>query len=494
MLISSPDHDDHLLGQHTVRMSPISTAQLHLDSRSFCLASPGDTVLIPVLLNNSQPTSIRYSLTPLGADTSGHGMTKSTFLKPKADVVDLSARELKAIESARVEALQSTRLSTPREADDDDEYDDDDDEAEDINEDARSSHSWLQKTQSISYIRVTKPGILRLERVAHASGVDARLVYPIEVTIAPCPTAEFVDDARRLSDTIRCAGDNPDLDLKIRIFGVPPLSLRWHRETNGKTDPFLVEGIQGDHEESRGMTTAPKIIDVPLTVSVEALGEHVYNLGSVTDGLGNHVTLDSSASSYSQSRLSSGTGVKADSKLRRSMTVLRRPTVSFRKCAPNNPTSMLIGSETSIPILNREADDLDAPWEIKVDFTPSGGTGKNAKPWTKTIATQDTRHNAELLVQDAGTYTIKGVKGRYCDGDVMNPDVCPVVELPKPTAEIEWRRIHEWQASSLRTLSHLNCCTVPETLAWLPPWFSTGHRHSKYSIEPRRTEKVGASS
>lgn len=26
----------------------------------------------------------------------------------------------------------------------------------------------------------------------------------------------------------------------------------------------------------------------------------------------------------------------------------------------------------------------------------------------------------------------------------MAPDTCKVIEKPRPTAEIEWKRIHEW--------------------------------------------------
>src|SRR5882757_8269370 len=58
--------DSHLLGQHTVRMSPISTAQLNPYGQTYCLSSPSSSVLIPVLLNNSNPNFLRYSLIPLG--------------------------------------------------------------------------------------------------------------------------------------------------------------------------------------------------------------------------------------------------------------------------------------------------------------------------------------------------------------------------------------------------------------------------------------------
>lgn len=33
---------------------------------------------------------------------------------------------------------------------------------------------------------------------------------------------------------------------------------------------------------------------------------------------------------------------------------------------------------------------------------------------------------------------------QWCEGDVLSPETCKVVEKPMPTAEIEWKRIHEW--------------------------------------------------
>jgi nucleoporin POM152 len=33
---------------------------------------------------------------------------------------------------------------------------------------------------------------------------------------------------------------------------------------------------------------------------------------------------------------------------------------------------------------------------------------------------------------------------QWCEGDVMAPETCKVVEKQRPSAEIEWKRIHEW--------------------------------------------------
>lgn len=444
--------DAHLLGQHTVRMSPISTANLNPYGQTFCIAHPGQHVLVPVLLNNTNPTSIKYSLTPLGyrEDAAGHDNAKAVG---KVERVELGAKELKAIEHARQEALQVARsvASAKRNSEDYDEYDDDeDDEVLHI-----PGTQDLQKSQSLVHIRLSKPGVLRLDRVLDASNVEARLVYPGEVAIVPCPRASFAPvSALGEGQNVRCAvpwlssGSGENLDLNIDVFGVPPLSLRWQRSVNGRTEPFMVEGIEGDDHVHTGSSDsrryasagyrAAQQLSIPLTVTLDALGKHTYVLESVTDALGNMVS-------------AGATGVDGPSlgnfnETTRSVDVLRRPAVAFKHCGPGNPTSLLIGSEAQLAVVAKEADVLDAPWEVDVKYHPleqQDGKKSKLKPWKKTISTSGDRKELAIQANAPGEYTITHVKGRYCEGDVLSPDVCKVVERPLPTAEIEWKKIHE---------------------------------------------------
>jgi nucleoporin POM152 len=108
--------DGNLAGQHTVRMSPISTAQLNPYTQRFCMDASSTSVLVPILLNNSNPTSLRYTVTPLGYTDSSGG---------KIESVTLSSRDLKAIENARLERLRLTKTTKQEYYDDSiDDYDD----------------------------------------------------------------------------------------------------------------------------------------------------------------------------------------------------------------------------------------------------------------------------------------------------------------------------------------------------------------------------------
>ncbi|KAH9081740.1 hypothetical protein EDB83DRAFT_2334467 [Lactarius deliciosus] len=378
--------DSHLAGQHTVRMSPISTAQLNPYSQRFCLDSSSTNVLVPVLLNNSNPISLRYTITPLGHLESSGG---------KIESVTLSARDLKAIENAQYF---------------DDDVDDYDDEyAADDSRDAHSPLPRLQKTQSLEPFTSTT--------VNDPSGVDARISYPSEVTVAPCPSAQFVDgDALTRGDNVKCAAtglntldEEKDVRLTLSIYGVPPLTLKWFKEVNGRREYFVVEGIETE-QLSRSdtstplQTSPPQEVRVPLTVSAEAFGVHTYVLESVTDALGNLETL-------------SNLSLESSTKISRSLRVLHRPTMAFKGCGPQKPSSLRIGSNVSLVIDSQDSDDLDSPWDVKVRYQPP----------TDEFGKSD-RRDLTVTADSPGDYTIVDIRGKYCEGDVLSPETCTVDE------------------------------------------------------------------
>ncbi|KAI6047907.1 hypothetical protein EDC04DRAFT_2864066 [Pisolithus marmoratus] len=423
------DKNQHLLGQHTVHMSPISTAQLNPDGYPFCLSPPGHTAFIPILVNGTAPSSVRYSFTPL---TYIEGQTGTG----RIEHIEMNAKELKAIAQARLEGLQVIRFTNAE--DEYDEYDDGDDGP-------LSSESHLRKTESLAHIRVTKPGTVRLDRVLDSSGMAVRLLHPLEVTAVPCPTAQYTEDSLQSTESdIRCAGDN-HLDLTIDIRGVPPLSLKWSKDVNGKKETFLVDNIDDgstthpstrDLREVASRTRTPQKFIVPLSLSVDSLGRVTFVLESVVDGLGNVISLDQGTSSESRA------GVAGDSRTVRSLNVLSRPLVSFRQCGPGYPTSLLIGSESSLVLGIDNGDSLDAPWTVHIMYDSFENTADVKQQYLALEAEANTRE-LSFGVRAPGEYTIANIKGKYCEGDVLSPDTCKVVQKPLPTAEIEWKRIHE---------------------------------------------------
>lgn len=321
------------------------------------------------------------------------------------EYIDLSGKEIKAFEKARLDALQIARPSTTPSQDDYDEYDDDEDTSP---SDTPFSRSHLQKTQSLVHIKVSRPGKIRLERVLDSSNAEARVRYSPDVVVAPCPSVSFVPDSHD-KDNVRCVSQDPEVQLMIDISGVPPLSLRWYKSINGRRESYLVEGIEGDYDSTQiSRKGVPQKFRVPLTVSLESTGNHVYALEEVMDLVGNIV------------RINPHNTTSGNSESMRTFQILRRPTVSFKHCGPGNPTWILIGSEAPLTIAAQDADDSDAPWEVVVKYqAPITSEGddkslKRLKPWKKTLSTQGSRRDMTLHANAPGQYTITSVKGKVC--------------------------------------------------------------------------------
>ncbi|KAL5535305.1 hypothetical protein ACEPAF_3399 [Sanghuangporus sanghuang] len=417
--------DDHLKGEHTVRMSPTGTAKLNPNARSYCLSSSASTVLVPVLLNNTIPSHIRYGVTRPGSG--------------KVDYIDVSAKEIRAIEQQRLEALQLSKASAEAEEGYSEvDWDSEDEDSPETQDRLIGFSQELEKTQSVVHIRVNKPGIIRLERVLDASTSSAARIFPSEVPIVPCPQAVFLSDNLVKSNTIRCIGSKEELSVKVS--GVPPLSLNWHRDINGRREHFSVDRMESEPDKQGQIGELRLPLDMPLHVP----GYHEYILDSISDGLGNFQTL---APIISPAK---GEAKDTDSRLSketlRSVTVLKRAAMSFRDCAPGKPASLLIGSETPLIVAARESDKQDGPWDVTIQFQPnqiSKKDRKTPKPWVKTLTTPWGRNQLSLSANVPGEYSIIDVKGHYCPGDILSPETCRVVLQPYPTAEITWKRIHE---------------------------------------------------
>ena len=195
-----------------------------------------------MLFNNTTPSSIRYSLSPLSDPTA------KTF-------VDVHLRELKSLLERRAKSgshqggfHQDDQEESPDEAFER-EFEEYDHPSKKQIQDSSAGPSGpyppLQKTQGLWYIRVNKPGIIRLEGAGDRGSSDAVRIRTVETTVVHCPSVRFVRAPKATRDTmVQCTGSEEQLFLKV--FGIPPLSLQWQREAGGKREQFLVEGIGSD--------------------------------------------------------------------------------------------------------------------------------------------------------------------------------------------------------------------------------------------------------
>lgn len=215
---------------------PSSTAKLNPAGQSFCLGPPTNSVLIPILLNNTKPSHIRYTISHPNSQ--------------KVDTVDIGTKELRQIEEHLQKQLQLTKSAANDISDINEEDWDAEDEDEEIAKTSGqrllgypSASNKLEKTQSYVHLKVTKPGVVRLVRVQDSATSDTARIYPNEISVVPCPRMSFVPDKISSGDSVRCMGSKEELGVKV--YGVPPLTLKWHREINGRREHFSVDRIEG---------------------------------------------------------------------------------------------------------------------------------------------------------------------------------------------------------------------------------------------------------
>ena len=204
-------------------------------------------MLIPIILNNTKTASlVQYSIAPLGD-------------KGPRDYINVTSRELNKMQSAAAAHFaEHDRLLGSSEADYDDDDDDDDDDDHAIR--ARTAQSQLkmipsssraaylarkklEKTQSLIYLRLTRPGFVRLERILDSSHADVRIWRysgQPDTTVVECPSAVFKSEDLA---NLQCTGTAKEIHINVR--GTAPLTLRWHRVIDGKKAQFTVEGIEG---------------------------------------------------------------------------------------------------------------------------------------------------------------------------------------------------------------------------------------------------------
>lgn len=183
--------------------------------------------------------------------------------------VNVTSRELKKMQStaasliAQQEKLHSSTSPYDSEDDDDDEFGGEDDTlykkklAEKRKQQQLilpSSTSFsrsmldLAPTQKLIYLRITRPGLVRLERLLDQSGTDARIsrrIGLVEATVVECPSARWDDGAE--AGTLCASSGGKEVSIHVR--GTAPMTLKWHHlGTRGEKEEFTVEGIKGSNE------------------------------------------------------------------------------------------------------------------------------------------------------------------------------------------------------------------------------------------------------
>lgn len=460
------------------------------------MAKP-EPVLIPLILNNTVPSEVKYSVISLTDSTSSK--TKSISA---SSLIRASSKAIRPDENSEDEGLPSWALvpssantKTPRHR---------------VPHPSGSSHTNrddpfdMSPSESLYYIPVPDVGYIDLVSVLDSDGIPVRIRRRraadgsgVERTkIVHCPRAGFERRLEREVEAHRCvSGTQPESwSLELAVQGLEPLSVKWYES------PDKLQGLDGIVVGP--MAELDGMIRVPMNVSLGQPGRSTFRLDSVVDGCGNTMrfakqdNFDSPAHADNRQVVLATSGGhkhgKAGSKSNpllpgmlesRSVVVHRPPEVAFAGiCGRSESVSLLKGRKSRLDVrlsgIDHELRMPGAAWTIKIRFTPEAG-GK--------VEETEYQSKKELLTFEAtapGAYEIVSVKSTWCSGIVLVPNTvsggdlkfhfnfahtmplqCTVVLQPEPTLLTSFEPMHDVCKSEVGFVSTLHLTgTAPYTV------------------------------
>jgi nucleoporin POM152 len=266
------------------------------------------------------------------------------------------------------------------------------------------------------YVRVRKPGAYKLNQIISKDGSDVRL-YNRQVFVFTCPYARF----KPVPAMDYCTGDNETLQLEV--IGVPPLNVQYTRRTaSGLVSNLKFDRVQPEEFKTplQGQQTLDKSLfiaspepdytwaasqhlNINLNLTFESPSQEEYSISRVVDGAGNEIDL---------SGLSS-----------QSFEVHGRPVVQFQ-CGQTDPVNLLIGSKsTQLPL------GILGSGPFNLDYEFSGGP--------EVHSVKLTNNQNSISVSSPGEYKLLSVRDKFCQGQVMFPSTCQVVQPLVPTVKLQ---------------------------------------------------------
>jgi len=391
-----------ILGKQVIHILPEGSAMLNPDKSPFCLDSTIKEIHLPILVNQTKPILIELVR------------------------VDLETNQNETISFGASQAKRLIKNAVPVEG------------------------AGPAGTARLMQIPIKKPGHYRLQRMIDETKLEVSLRRS-EAFIVPCPQARV-----KSSGDNRCKNELSNVALEIE--GTPPLKIRYTTTVNGVEREASFQSIQPDdfvspflqRSQSSGplvSTTSPDMswaqsqrVQVPMNESLITTGKWIFSIQEVSDAFGNVVN-------YAKTHEEGEKLRKRTPELDRAFVVHERPKVLLEGCDPQRPLRVAKGQARGLPvryISTGKGAISDAVHTVHYTFISkndlkSDGSQDDAGQ-EKSIALKT---NQQISIKESGLYTLKSVSTEFCEGEVLEPSSCLLLNPPEPDLSLATEEVYD---------------------------------------------------
>ncbi|CAG8225103.1 unnamed protein product [Penicillium salamii] len=379
-----------ILGRQIVHILPEGSAVLNPDRGSLCLDSQRTTIDLPIRVNQTDPILIEVLRMDLNTGEN--------------ETITIPAKQLKGLKRQ-----------------------------------AEKKHAPGQLYRDLLF-PVRKTGIYRLQRVVDESQLDVQ-TRTFDALVVSCPRALIKN-----SHIDKCKGELSN--FKLEVEGTPPLKIKYSRQVNNLDRGFSVLNIQPDNLRSpilNGRTTSalfsvnqPDVswaqsqkIEVPLNESLNDGGEWFYTIEEVHDAIGNVANYSTIFEDGDRP------STKSQSQWYQ-FSVHERPQLSLQHCSSQNPLQVAKGDSTRFPLKfhpDGNAYSNDGPFSVGYSFQQDDDTQE------KTVSLKGLDHSPDI--KEPGLYALTSVSTKFCQGEIMEPSSCYLLNPPEPELAVRSERVFD---------------------------------------------------
>ena len=292
---------------------------------------------------------------------------------------------------------------------------------------------------------VRKPGIYQLLKVIDESKMEVQRPSS-EMSVVPCPSASIRETGQH-----KCKGALSD--LVIEVSGVPPLKMKYRKISGGAERETSLQGIQPEEYDfaltgsSFSREISPegyvntslvqrRVVPVSIDEALIASGSWTYVVEEVQDAFGNKINYsDTKEEGYKQR--------KRNLVLQQTFEVHERLRASIIGCSPNKPLKVAKGQSVVLPL--RFDPSLDESRTIDYMFTPKDKLSGGGDHSSDASVLRKYLKNAkeQVVISEAGLYTLSSLKTQYCDGEILEPAGCLLQHPPQPELTLKTEEIFD---------------------------------------------------